>query len=113
MKFKVAVIAILMTILGVTTTGVVLLVQEAREQTEIALRTTEIVALQADLEAYTTILDRNGDHLDLDYFVAYQAEDSINRMQEIFEELKIEGKFGYGINHSFGYQEIVKGLGSK
>ena len=111
MKFKVAVIAILVAILGVTTAGTVLVVQEAREQTKIALRTTEIIALQADLEAYTSILERHD--WNMDYWIASQAEDSINRIQDIFEELRIEGKVGYGIDHSVGYQSIVEDLKSK
>lgn len=57
MKFKVAVIAILVAILGVTTTGTVLVVQEAREQTRIALKTAELVAIQADMEAYAQMAE--------------------------------------------------------
>lgn len=112
MKFKAAVIAILVAILGVTTTGMVIMVQEAREQTRISLRTIEIVALQADLEAYTSILERDKNNSDMDFFIAHQAEDAINRIQEIFDDLKIEGKFGYGIDHAYRYSDIVKDLGS-
>ena len=111
MKFKVTVIAILIAILGVNTVGTVMTVLEVREQTKIALRATEITALQADLEAYTSILEKGNDKKAMSYFIASQAEETIIRIAEIYKELQIEGTFRNEIDHALEYQDIVEDLG--
>lgn len=55
MKFKAAVIGCLIATLLIGATTAVLLVQEAKKQTEISLKTAELISLQADMIAYQTI----------------------------------------------------------
>lgn len=102
MKFKIAVIAILLAILGINAAANIMTVMEAKEQTNIALRTAELISLQADMTAYQTItqvdaaafaaaesIRPNEKDLKL-YITGEQAAKSSNEIQRIRDLLGFE-----------------------
>lgn len=136
-KFKMLVAISLVALVAINAIGMGQLVMEQKKQTDLATAQVEIAELQADLEAYKTIMERNPDpelQYMSEYCIAQQAQNVILELNVIHENLGIKqrdgswgitgnverleyDKEGYnpykGLDHGWDEQQIVKRLEPK
>ncbi len=133
-KWGIVLSALMLAILAANITGLILIVQEERRQTNLATAQVEIAELHADLVAYKTILERNpdvGHQKYCEYFIAEQAQNVIAEIQVIHGNLGIKQRDGIwlvpgesemlkykegdynsykGLDHPYGESQIVEWL---
>ena len=108
MKFKVTVIAILAAILAVNTAGILNIAENSQRQTEIALKTAELEAMQTYMQGTRTITDYTAPNGKVEKFcTANDANDSLERIDDICRSLSINAP-----PRSFGYDGTISMYGS-
>ena len=83
MKFKVTVIAILAAILAVNTAGILNIVENSQRQTEIALKTAELEAIQACLSGTDMLVNYGNVNIGVKDFVADSVNENLDKITDI------------------------------
>lgn len=136
-KFKTLIAISAIALVAINAIGMNQIVREQRRQTDLATAQVEIAELQADLEAYKTIMERNPDSKSKymsEYDIAKQAQNVILELHVIHESLEIKQRDGFwgetgnvkelkydedgynpykGLEHGWSEQQIVKWLEPK
>ena len=107
MKSQKAIVGILAAILVVNIIGVIFVSTESKKQTEIALQTAELEAIQAQLIAYEmemTYSDENG----YKYFIGHEAINKIECINTVRDNLNLPTWYQVPVkspyeNNVFGY----------